>query len=181
MVIWNFFVAFVGSRRGNFTRYPHLTLGITARGVEVMVTVPNAVNRGIRRHIKALGETGFQALTTKIVQNMTSLLRRHPGMTPWFRGVQRRYPSQRAIPYVDAIIDFDLRTALDASNGPKAQSRWLEAGYGAFIDKEGSNYQIQPGAMLRYERCPELQRADAINLIAGAWLACKSLVDLGRQ
>jgi hypothetical protein len=70
----------------------------------------------MRDNIKALGEDGFQALTEKVVKNMRPLLRKHPGATPWFRGVQRRYPSQRATPYVDATIDFDLRTALPTNN-----------------------------------------------------------------
>jgi hypothetical protein len=38
------------------------------------------------------------ALVEEIVGNMKALLRKHPGATPWFRGVQRRYPSQRATP-----------------------------------------------------------------------------------
>jgi hypothetical protein len=64
---------------------------------------------------------------------------------------------------------------------PKLQPLWLAAAYGAFVDKAGSNYQIQMGAVLRYDRCPELRAADAIDLIARAWLACKPLVDLGRR
>jgi hypothetical protein len=46
--------------------------------------------------------------------------------------------------------------------------------------KEGANYQIQIGALFRYDRCPELRRPDSIDLIAAAWLACKPLVDLKR-
>jgi hypothetical protein len=69
---------------------------------------------------------------------MTPLLRDYPGVAPWFIGQQRRWPSQRSIPYLDAIIGFDLRTAGEASKGPKPQLRWLEAGYGSFINKQGS-------------------------------------------
>ncbi len=36
------------------------------------------------------------------------------------------------------------------------------------------------GVAFRYEHCPELREASAIDLIAGAWLACKPLVDLAR-
>jgi hypothetical protein len=100
-------------------------------------------------------------------------------VTPWFRGIQRGYPSQRATPFIDARIDFDLRTAVPGSGAPKVQPLWLTAAYGAFVDKAGSNYQIQMGAVLRYDRCPELQEAHAVDLVARAWLACKPLVDLG--
>jgi hypothetical protein len=162
-----------------FTRYPHLTLGITASAVEAMVTVPNALNTTMRQNIKALGEDGFQALAKEVLQNIKPLLRQQKGATPWFRGVQRRYPSQRATPFVDARIDFDLRTAIP-SGAPKVQPRWLSAAYGSFVNKEGSNYQIQIGVIFRYERCPELRQADAIELIAQAWLACEPLVALAR-
>ena len=178
--VWNFLSLSAAPDAESFTRYPHLTLAVTSRAVEAMVTVPNAVNRAMRGNIKALGEDGFQALAEKIVRNMGSLLRKHPGATPWLRGVQRRYPSQRATPYIDATIDFDLRTAAATTNAPKRQPRWLAAAYGSFVNKEGANYQIQIGALFRYDRCPELRRADSIDQIAAAWLACKPLVDLKR-
>jgi hypothetical protein len=108
-------------------------------------------------------------------------LREYPGVAPWFRGQQRRWSSLKAIPYLDALIEFDLRTAGEGSKGPQPQLRWLEAGYGSFVNKERSNYAIQLGAIFRYERCPELRRPDATDLIARAWLACEPLVDLGRR
>jgi hypothetical protein len=180
-LVWNFLSLSSASNAGKHTHYPHLTLSISAQRVDALVTVPNAVNDRMRRHIKALGQDGFLALVRQIVRNMTPLLRDHPGVTPWFIGQQRRWPSQRSIPYLDAVTGFDLRTAGEASKGPKPQLRWLEAGYGSFIGKGGSNYEIQLGAIFEYERCPELRHADATDLIARAWLACEPLVDLGRQ
>jgi hypothetical protein len=111
---------------------------------------------------------------------MKPMLRRHPGVAPWFRGVQRRYRSQKAMPYLDARVEFDLRTAIPSRGPPKEQPIWLSAAYGSFLNKHGSNYQIQIGAVFRYDRCPELQRDDSIKLISDTWLACKPLVDLMR-
>jgi hypothetical protein len=37
------------------------------------------------------------------------------------------------------------------------------------------------GVVFRYEQCPKLRKANAIDLIAAAWLACKPLVDLARE
>ena len=162
----------------NFTKYPHLTLSVRSQAVEAMVTVPNAVNSAMRRNL--IKEQGFLALAGAIVNNLKPLLLDYEGATPWFRGVQRRYPSQKATPFVDAQIDFDLRTAIPSSGPPKTQPRWLSAAYDSFVNKESSNYQIQIGVVFRYERCPELQHTDAIDLIASAWLACKPLVDLAR-
>ncbi len=178
--VWDFLSLSNASEAENFTNYPHLTLGIVANGVEAVVTVPNSVNSTMRRNLIKLGEHGFEALTRDILVNMKPLLRRHKGATPWFRGVQRRYPSQKATPFLDARIDFDLRTAVPSSGPPKAQPRWLSAAYGSFAHKKGANYQIQMGVIFRYERCPELRHEDSLELVAASWLACKPLVDLTR-
>ena len=146
-----------------------------------MVTVPHAVNNVMRRNLIELGENRFQALAAEIVNNLNPLLHDHEGAAPWFRGIQRRYPSQRATPFIDAQIEFDLRTAIASGGPPKTQRRWLSAAYGSFVNKESSNYQIQIGVVFSYERCPELRQVDAIDLIASAWLACKPLTDLARH
>ncbi len=177
--VWDFLSLSSASDAQNFTKYPHLTLGISSTQVEAMVTVPNSVNSYMRRNLKALGGTGFEALVGEVVKNFKPVMRRHKGMTPWFRGIQRRYPSQRATPFIDARIDFDLRTAVADSGAPKTQPLWLNAAYNAFVSKAGSNYQIQIGALLRYDRCPELKQKVALDLVAQSWLACKPLVDLG--
>ena len=177
--VWDFLPLAAASGGSNFTYNPHLTLGVTADAVEAMVTVPNAVNRTMRDNLKGLGEDGFVALVEKIVSNMGPLLRTQKGATPWFRGVQRRYPSQRSVPIVDAMIEFDLRTALPGGP-PKHQSRWLSAAYASFVDKAHSNYQIQIGVIFRHDRCPDLRHPAAIDLVEHAWLGCKPLVDLAR-
>jgi hypothetical protein len=176
--VWDFLSLSHAKDADNFTKYPHLTLNIGTQSVEAMVTLPNAVNRVMRRNIVELGEDGFQALAKEVVGNLKPLLRKHKGATPWFRGVQRRFPSQRAKPFIDATIDFDLRTAIPSGGAPKLQPRWLSAAYGSFANKKGSNYQIQMGVLFRYEHCPELREAGAIDMIAAAWLGCKPLVDL---
>lgn len=178
--VWNFLSLSMASDEESFTKHPHLTLGITSQAVEAMVTVPNAVSGVMRRNLVKAGEAGFLTITENVVNNMLPLLRDHNGVTPWFRGVQRRYPSQSAPPFVDAKIDFDLRTAIPSSGPPKTQPRWLSAAYSSYVNKENSNYQIQMGAVFRYEYCQELRQPNAINLIAAAWLACKPLIDLAR-
>jgi hypothetical protein len=178
--VWDFLSLSGATDARNFTKYPHLTLGISSSQIEAMVTVPNSVNSVMRRNMKQLGQARFEALASKVIEGFKPIIRRYKGATPWFRGVQRRYLSQRSMPFVDATIDFDLRTAVPGSGAPKPQPLWLAAAYSAFVDKAGSNYQIQMGAVLRYERCLELRSADAIDLVANTWLACKPLVDLGR-
>ena len=48
--------------------------------------------------------------------NLTSLLRAQDGARPWFCG-------QRSTPFIDAQIDFDLRTAFHSDAAPKTQPR----------------------------------------------------------
>jgi hypothetical protein len=178
--VWDFLSLSSATDAAEFTKYPHLTLGVTAHAVEAMVTVPHRVNARMRRNIRDLGEAGFQALTTKVVGNMKPLLRKVGGATPWFKGVQRRYPSQKSRPYIDARIDFDLRTAVPSGGALKIQPRWLSAAYGSFVSKQGTNYQIQMGVIFGNDKCPELREGDAIDLVVHAWLACKPLMDLAR-
>ena len=123
--VWDFLSLVSSGRVENFTKNPHLTLGVVAQQLEVLVTIPNAVNGAMRGNLIKLGEDGFQQLASRVVKNLKPLLRDHPGATPWCRGVQRRYLSQRATPFNDARIDFDLRTAVPGSGSPKVQPRWL--------------------------------------------------------
>lgn len=177
--VWDFLSLSGASDGDTFTRHPHLTLGLGAQTVEAMVTVPNAVNSTMRSNIVRLGPDGFQELAREVLQTLAPLLlRNHPGAKPWFRGVQRRYPLQRAKPHLDAAIDFDLRTAVPSSGLPKSQPRWLDAAYSSFVDKRGANYQIQMGVLFRYEHCPGLRRLDAAAMVEAGWLGCKPLVDL---
>ena len=177
-VVWDFLSLSAASEGDSFTKHPHLSLVIGSQSVEALVTVPNAVNNTMRKNLVKFGEEGFQKLAADILKNLNPLLHAHKGATPWVLGMQRRYPSQRATPFVDARIEFDLRTAIPFDGPPKTQPRWLSAAYGAFVDKRGSNYEIQMGVVFRYKYCPELREADAIDLVAAAWLACKPLIDL---
>lgn len=179
--VWNFLSLSRSDNSKDFTKYPHLTLGITTRAVEAMITIPNAIGGNVKHKLKNLGDDGFRKLIATIVTNMKPLVKEAPGMTPWFRGVQRRYPSQSAAPYVDAEINFDLRTALPNSGPFKEQPVWLAAAYNSFISKRGSNYQMQIGAIFRYNQCPQLRRPETINTIAKSWIACKPIAELLRD
>ncbi|MFL9828077.1 hypothetical protein [Rhodoplanes sp. SY1] len=159
-----------------FTYHPHLTLAIGPEWVEAMVTIPNGLSPSIRRPLVDLGEEGFKQTVKAVVRNLGPLLKKCEGARPLFRGVQRRYPSQRAKPFYDATLEFDLRTAVEDSGPPKLQPTWLSAGYSAFVQKRGSNYQIQLGVQFPYDRCPEVAEASSLTLIRDAWIGCKPIL-----
>jgi hypothetical protein len=177
-LVWDFLPLSKASGVKVFTNHPHLTLSLSSRCVEATVTVPNAVNGTTRKNIKGLGEEGFERLITKILKKLAPLLNSDEGAKPMFRGIQRRYPSQRSAAYIDALIEFDLRTAVSLGGPQKVQQRWLNAAYSSFVNKRGSNYQIQVGMQFQYDRYPDIREAKAIDLIAKAWLACEPLVRL---
>ncbi len=163
-----------------FTENPHLALAVTTEAVEALVNVPYRVHPTMRRNIRNLTEDGFIDRVTDIVTNLQALLAEHPGAKPLFRGQQLRYPSEKAAPFRDALIEFDLRTAVPGSGQPKAQPRWLSAAYGSFVDvkKNTPHYEIMLGVQFNYARCPEVGEPSAIDLIAETWIACKPVLDL---
>jgi hypothetical protein len=179
-IVWNFLAISGGKDAVNFTRYPHLSLGVRLRDVDAMVTIPNAVNSKARRALVGLGEDGFRTIIEQIVRNMKPLMHSNPGMVPLLNAQQRRWRSMRSQPSMDARIDFDLRTAVPGVGPVVVQPLWLSAAYGALARKRGANYELQVGAVFPYDKCPSLQKASAIRMIEQAWLACKPLVDVVR-
>lgn len=174
--VWDFLSLAASSSDEAFTHHPHLTLNITDTSLEAMITIPHGVNTAMRRSLTSLGEEGFKAIVSEIVENLTGLLKANAGASPRFRGVQRRYPSQRSQPFLDAMVDFDLRTSVSDSGPPKMQPVWLAAGYGALVNKEGANYQVQVGVSFPYDLCPAIREPVALDLIARSWLACQPII-----
>ena len=96
--LWDFLSLSEAKTGEPFTKYLHLTFGLGSQSIAATVTVPNAVNASARRKIVELGEKEFQELIKKVVANLKSLLRDHPGAKPWFRGGQQRWTSIKAKP-----------------------------------------------------------------------------------
>lgn len=179
--VWDY-LSLVGRSKGEASnRHIHLTLGVGRQGVSVAVIVPDKLNTAIRHRIIKLKKEGFQKLIAQIVTNMRPLLKSNIAARPFFLGLQRRWPSRKAKPFSDAVLEFDLRTAIPESGSPKLQPNWLDAGYGSFSNKNGSNYEFQVGVNFPYDRCHNLQSREALDLIAKAWIACKPLTDLATR
>jgi hypothetical protein len=175
--IWDFLPFSSAQEADEFTKHPHLDLGIHETAIEATLTIPNRVNGQVRKKIVDLDEDGFLEKVESIVENLKPLLKKNPGAIPWFRAVQRRYPSQNAEPFNDAKLEFDMRTALPSVGPLKTQAIWLSAAYRAFVNKRG-NYQMEIGARFPYESCPNLRASSAIDLVADTFLACAPLANL---
>jgi hypothetical protein len=178
--IWNFLSLRQARDAKSFTEFPHLTLGIHEDLLITIVTVPNGIRREFRRNLLAGGREGFCALFRQILDNLNRSLKRAEGAAPWVELVQRRYPSQRSEPILDARLQFDLRTAFDGQNGHgnavKQQPHWLEAAYESLAEKN-SNLQLGVGAIFPYDRCPDVHNPEILNHVANVWLGCKPLIE----
>ena len=142
-----------------------------------MVTVPNGIRGEFRKRLLAGGFEGFRFLFETILNNLNAALGTVEGAAPWIEVIQRRYPSQRSEPIIDARLQFDLRTGFETcETSVKEQPQWLTAAYDA-LSQKNSNLQLGVGAIFRYERCPTVQRADILDHVAQTWLACKPLIE----
>ncbi|MBI3197674.1 MAG: hypothetical protein HYZ40_09215 [Rhodospirillales bacterium] len=178
-LVWDY-LSLRGDTKKGFTARPHLSLGVSRRGLGVMVTIPDKVEGRARRALREIEEPEFAKLLVRVVANLKPLLRAEPGAVPILHAQQRRWRHRRAKADMDAEIRFDLRTIPGAKGQPKKQPLWLTAAYGAFVDKHGSNYEFQIGVAFDYAKCPGLRKASAVDLIARAWLGCKPFIDLVR-
>lgn len=180
--VWDFIPIASGRSADSFTQYPHLTHNLGRLGVGAMITFPNSMRGDAKRRLKDLGEDGFLDVVLEVERNLRPVLRRIEGARPLFRSIQRHYKSQRSTPTVDALLEFDLRTALPVGDPRsvgevKRQGQWIAAAYDAFVNSR-SNYQIQIGANFAFAGAgARLAKPDAWKLMADVWLAAKPMLD----
>jgi len=102
-----------------FRKYPHLTLAIEKDRLLALLTFPSQSKTSYRRNLTNLGHRRFFETIESITRNLKKSLVRDKGASPRIIMLQRRYPSRTAVPFYDARIDFDLRTAF----GSRKRSR----------------------------------------------------------
>lgn len=177
--VWDYLSLAKAEGANNFTKFPHLTVGIHREYVHAIVAVPNGIRGEFRRNLLSGGRDGFCAIFQSILAGFSQSLGGLEGAVPSVEVVQRRYPSQRSEPWMDAELSFDLRTGFGNKYGwhasPKQQPQWLEAVYNV-LSGRNSNLQLAVGAKFEYERCSEVNTREILNHIAKAWLACKPLI-----
>jgi hypothetical protein len=176
--VWDF-LSLKGLKPGeSFTSYPHLTLGLVHDRLDAFFSVPNSIRPRFRKNIIRLGFDGFSDLMREVNHNLKSALHGADGAAPWVIVLQRRYPSQRSAPIVDAMLQYDLRTAFPGRKTKqmiKIQSQWLAATYDALENKK-SNLQIAVGAIFPYRDCMVQKDPGILKYIANTWIACKPLL-----
>jgi hypothetical protein len=180
--VWDF-IALRGARKPeSFTSFPHLTLGLHDERLEAMLTIPNGVPAALRRALLGASFVEFEQRVNKVMGGLQSAVKTAAGARPVVNVVQRHYPSQRAEPIYDAVLRFDLTTALPGSGkrAVKHQPQWLELAF-EVLHRRGSNLQFQIGVEFPYERCGLVHRPEIAGAIALVWRACKPLLDEARS
>lgn len=178
VAVWDFLRLKGSKDTENFTKYPHLTMGIGQDRLLVIVTVPHGIKPEFRKNIVDLGFEGFEELMLQVNKNLTKALRKAKGAAPWVDVVQRRYPSQRSMAIIDARVEYDLRTAFPRTKQQpvKTQPQWLLATFDALSNKR-SNLQVAVGAAFPYRRCEKTRSPEILDYVEETWLACKPLID----
>jgi hypothetical protein len=178
--IWDFLRLTQAKDAVSFTEFPHLTLSIQQELLLAIVTVPHGIRGEFRRNLLAGGYDSFCSVFRTVLDNLNKSLKGVDGAAPWAEIIQRRYPTQREQPIIDARLQFDLRTAFErhkaVGNSVKQQKQWLEATYEALAEKN-SNLQLGVGAIFRYDRCPDVQTPKILDRVAAVWLGCKPLIE----
>ena len=178
--VWDYLSLKGANTDKTFTNNPHLTLGIASDRLSAIITIPHRIKTVSRKNLVDLGSDGFQQLIEEVNTRLLKALASAKGAAPWCTVVQRRYPSQRSPPIIDASIEYDLRTAFSQryKNGKvKDQPQWLQATYDALSHKK-SNLQVSVGALFPYRLCLATAKPEIIDTIAEVWIACKPLLDV---
>lgn len=177
--VWDFLGLREAKQAGAFTRFPHLTLGLTADRLEAYVTVPNGVAATVRRRLAGNSFDEFETLIRTVTERLLKAIRKAPGAAPRIVVVQRRYSSQRADPTMDCLLRFDPRTAIPVAAEVKLQSQWLRATHDA-LRRKVSNLQFQIGVDFPYRSCRKVASTDIVDVVADVWLACAPLIAICR-
>ena len=182
--VWDFIPLRTAARTRKFTEFPHLNLAIKASEVNASLMIPNGMRPSIRKNLVGLGWPGFRKLCLKVEGGLRPVIRMAGKASPIVAAYQRHFPSRTSPSVLDARIQADLRTLVEGESkngrrdGVKHQPQWIEAAYSAYANRR-SNIEMAFGVSFPYDGCPALrQRRESLDLIAGAWLACKPLLEV---
>jgi hypothetical protein len=160
-----------------FHSFPHCTVGIGSKKADAMITFPHGMSGPLRHRLCGDSFEEFAQRLQGAAAEIDKALKGLKGYRPVARLVQRRYQTQRSVPYLDAVIDFDPRVTFGADKpqiGPpiKEQQEWARAAYELLRNKR-SNLQFQIGVEFYYDKYGELDDRDADKYFIVVFMALK--------
>jgi hypothetical protein len=177
--VWDFLPMVSANDGEPFTASPHLTAAVNQSGAVAALTVPNGIKGGFRTRLRDIGSEGFLQLARTLNTRLGKVRQRSNGSQAMLYAIQRHYKSQRSVANVDARLDADLRTLVEAgADGVKYQPEWIEAIYHVLVNKH-SNVQLGVEMTFRYD-CPIIRSSKALDLFADTWKALKPLLEFAK-
>jgi hypothetical protein len=160
-----------------FQRFPHCTVAIGAEKADAMITFPHGMSGALRSRLCGKSFEDFATRLNQAAEAIDKALKGIEGYRPTARVMQRRYQTQRSIPYRDGLIDFDPRVTLGKQSpqaGPpiKQQQEWARAVYELLKNKR-SNLQFQIGVEFYHKKHDELGSKNADKSFVAVFTALK--------
>ena len=142
-----------------------------------MITFPNGMRSVLRKQLRGFTLEEFTARLEQASHELTTSLSELKAYRPIVRLMQRRYPSQSAVPLMDGNIEFDIRAASGDPKPPfgppiKKQQQWAQAAYDLLANKN-SNIQFQIGVQFHYSKSSELANKGADRYFIDAFRALR--------
>lgn len=171
-MVWDYLPLKI-ARGEDFTKHPHLTIGIRHDRAEAATTIPNGIKGGLKTKLKDRGREGFRQLLEELESRLRHVVLRSEGATPWAYLIQRHFPSRSAPMKLDARIGFDLRT-LTADGDVRYQPQWADAAFELLVNKR-SNMQFGVMVQFPYKSKPVRSR-EVLDLFAETWIGMEPLL-----
>ena len=178
--VWDCLRLRLANQEKSHTSYPHFNISISDSTVAANLSIPNSMRRSFHRRLLGEDVGDFETLIRTTTNGICTALKGTKEARPYLILLQRRYPSQKSSPYVDAVLQIDLRTATRRPGRaqPRAvrlQPEWLMMTYDVLANRR-SNLHLSIGAEFNIDSCPAVQSRKIIDLIEGVWLACNPLL-----
>lgn len=172
--VWDYFQLQGRPAGSSHTRYPHLTFAINRDHLEIAITIPDSVDRSVRRRFEQLGVKGLTQLHGEILRGVKKMKVPEARALAWV--VQRHYATQSSQPSTDATMMFRLETSLPGGKGRiKHQPDWLHL-LATLPAAKRSNIQFQYRIEVPWN-AHHIQSPKAIDVIVNGWVALKPVLD----
>ena len=93
-LVWDYLTISEAKDVEDFTKYPHITIGIHNTETDVAVTIPHGVKKEIFNNIFKRDISSFNKVLLETLQNMMSVLSKEPEAKPFMRISQSHFPSR---------------------------------------------------------------------------------------
>lgn len=179
--VWDFLKLKLANQAKTHTSYPHFNISLSDSTLGAYLSIPNGMRRSFHRRLLGEDVSDFENLIRATANGICTALKGTKEARPHLILLQRRYPSQKSTPYVDAVMRIDLRTATRRpgraqTRAVRLQPEWLTMAYEVLANRQ-SNLHLSIGAEFDIYRCPAVRSRQLVGLIEQDWLACRPLLE----